>query len=56
MATVMVEIRRRPGDATGARLDVHATPEPEGPEIVGDVEEYLESAMCSCSASDDNPY
>ena len=41
-------IGRRPGDTQEAG---------EGPlEFVPDLDVYLEHAMCSCNASDDNPY
>jgi hypothetical protein len=51
MTAVMVEIGLRPGDAN--------TPQEagDGPlEFVPDLDVYLEHAMCSCNASDDNPY
>jgi hypothetical protein len=48
MTAVMVQIERRPGDTQEAA---------EGPlEFVPDLDVYLENAMCSCNASDDNPY
>ena len=50
MTAVTVKIGRRPGDAD--------TPQEEkgSLEFVPDLDVYLESAMCSCNASDDNPY
>jgi hypothetical protein len=49
MTAVMVEIGRRPDDDT--------QDPPDGSlEFVPDLDVYLESAMCSCNASDDNPY
>lgn len=51
MTAVMVEIGRRPDDTT--------TPQEAGDdrlEYVLDLDVYLEHAMCSCNASDDNPY
>jgi hypothetical protein len=51
MTAVMVEIGRRPGGANTP----HETG--DGPlEFVPDLDIYLEHAMCSCNASDDNPY
>jgi hypothetical protein len=48
MTAVKIEIGRRPGDTQDAG---------EGPlEFVPDLDVYLEHAMCSCNASDDNPY
>lgn len=65
MSTVMVEIGKRPPEAT-ADADAESLP-PLGAElpgtvgddeviIVGDLDGFLEAAMCSCSASDSNPY
>ncbi len=51
MTAVLVEIGLRPSDAN--------TPQEarDGPlEFVPDLDVYLEHAMCSCNASDDNPY
>ena len=51
MTAVTVEIGLRPDDAN--------TPQEagDGPlEFVPDLDVYLEHAMCSCNASDDNPY
>ena len=51
MTTVMVKIGRRPGDPN--------TPQEAGGDLleyVPDLDVYLEHAMCSCNASDDNPY
>ena len=48
MTAVTVKIGRRPGDTQEAG---------EGSlELVPDLDVYLEHAMCSCNASDDNPY
>ena len=51
MTAVTIEIGRRPGDAD--------TPQKAGDgtlEFVPDLDVYLENAMCSCNASDVNPY
>jgi hypothetical protein len=48
MTAVMVKIGRGPGDTQEAGEDPL--------EFVPDLEVYLEHAMCSCNASDDNPY
>jgi hypothetical protein len=51
MTAVKIEIGRRPGDVD--------TPQEAGEgrlEFVPDLDVYLENAMCSCNASDDNPY
>lgn len=48
MTAVMVTIGRRPGDTQEAGES--------SLEFVPDLDVYLESAMCSCNASDDNPY
>ena len=51
MTTVVVEIGPRPGGAN--------TPQEAGDvplEFVPDLDVYLEHVMCSCNASDDNPY
>ena len=57
MAVVMVEIRPKhpaPEPTTPTRELVVA--EPDGVEVVADMDDYLEHAVCSCSAGDDNPY
>jgi hypothetical protein len=46
MTAVTVQIGPRPAAADG----------PETIEFVTDMDAYLESAMCSCNAGDDNPY
>ena len=46
MTAVIVEITPRPATAGGS----------DAIEVVADMDAYLESAMCSCSASDNNPY
>lgn len=57
MAVVMVEIR--PKASSKKSTVVRSRPEagePPGVEVVDDMDEYLEHALCSCSAGDDNPY
>lgn len=51
MTAVMVEIGRPPGDANMPQEAGDG-----GLEFVPDLDVYLEHAMCSCNASDDNPY
>lgn len=51
MTAVMVEIGRRPGDTNTPQES-----EDDRLEYVPDLDVYLEHAMCSCNASDDNPY
>jgi hypothetical protein len=48
MTAVMVKIGQRPGDTREAGEGLL--------EFVPDLDVYLEHAMCSCNASDDNPY
>jgi hypothetical protein len=48
MTAVMVTIGRRPDDTQEAGEDQL--------ELVPDLDIYLENAMCSCNAGDDNPY
>jgi hypothetical protein len=58
MTAVMVEIGRRPSDI-GRRPGDTNTPQGAGDdrlEYVPDLDIYLEHVMCSCNASDDNPY
>jgi hypothetical protein len=51
MTAVMVEIGLRSDDANTAQEAE------DGPlEFVPALDVYLEHAMCSCNASDDNPY
>ena len=45
MPPVLVEIRPRPADADQDEI-----------EFVGDLDQIVETAMCSCNAGDDNPY
>jgi hypothetical protein len=45
MAPVPVQIGSRPG-----------TLPPEELEFVGDLDKLVETAMCNCTAGDDNPY
>ena len=51
MTAVLIEIQPRP-------FDTEEPDEVESPEveIIGDLDEFVEHTMCSCSASDDNPY
>lgn len=51
MTAVMVEIGHRPSGA-----DTPQEVRDDGLEFVPDLDVYLEHAMCSCNASDDNPY
>jgi hypothetical protein len=46
MATVLIDIQPRPVDEDD---DVDVA-------FIGDMDEYVERSMCSCNASDDNPY
>lgn len=46
MAPVPVQIGSRPG----------TLPPEEELEFVGDLDEIVETAMCNCTAGDDNPY
>jgi hypothetical protein len=64
MAAVMVQIRPKPPvdagvnhpEASVRRPAGPAVSEPEGVELVEDMDVYVEHVMCSCSAGDDNPY
>jgi hypothetical protein len=64
MAVVMVEIRPKSPDTAGAipaggplaRPIGPTVDEPEGAELVEDMDQYVEHVMCACSAGDDNPY
>lgn len=64
MAVVMVDIRPKPTVAAGAtppgaplvRPIGPPMDEPEGVELVDDMDQYVEHVMCACSAGDDNPY
>ncbi len=51
MTVVMVEIGRRPSDINAPQEPGNVTLE-----FVPDLDVYLEHAMCSCNAGDDNPY
>ena len=51
MTAVIVKIGRRPDDA-----DTPREAKDGALELVPDLDVYLEHAMCSCNASDDNPY
>ena len=57
MAIVVVEIRPKhpaPEPTTPTRQLMVA--EPDGVEVVADMDDYLEHVACACSAGDDNPY
>ena len=58
MAIVMVEIRpKHPApEPTTPTLPEPVVAEPDGVEVIADMDDYLEHAVCSCSAGDDNPY
>lgn len=45
MPPVLVEIGPRPPDAEEGEI-----------EFVGDLDQIVETTMCSCNAGDDNPY
>jgi hypothetical protein len=45
VTAVLLQIGPRPAAAS-----------PEAIELIEEMNAYLESAMCSCSAGDDNPY
>jgi hypothetical protein len=47
MPPVPVEIQPRPAEKDTATADV---------QVIEDLEEIVESTMCSCNAGDDNPY
>jgi hypothetical protein len=56
MTAVMIELQPRPSDVDNKEL---ADDTPEGAEtleIISDLDKLTEYVMCSCSASDDNPY
>ena len=58
MAVVMVKIRPKhpaPEPTTPTR-ELLEVAEPDGVEVIADMDDYLEHAVCSCSAGDDNPY
>lgn len=52
MTAVMIEIRPRPVEDE----EIDETPETDVIEIISDLDKVVEHTMCSCSASDDNPY
>lgn len=58
MPPVPVEIRPKPNTARTERPNPVPTgaSEPLSAQVVDDMDHYLEHAMCSCSAGDDNPY
>jgi hypothetical protein len=59
MTVVMVEIRPKhptPEPTPRAVLRVPEVVEADGVEVVANMDDYLEHAVCSCSAGDDNPY
>ncbi len=49
MPPVLVEIGPRPADAEEDEMEDEV-------EFVGDLDQIVESTMCSCNAGDDNPY
>jgi hypothetical protein len=51
MTAVKIEIGCRPGEADTPQETAEGRLE-----LVPDLDVYLENAMCSCNASDDNPY
>jgi hypothetical protein len=57
MTTVLVEIRPRLATSDDEPEPIDNTPNDEEPaEFISDLDKYVEHTMCSCSASDDNPY
>jgi hypothetical protein len=57
MTAVLVEIRPRPVDNDDEpELTLDAPQDEESTEFIGNLDKYMEHTMCSCSASDDNPY
>ena len=57
MTTVLVEIRPRIADPDDEPEPTDNGPDDEeSTELIGDLDKYMEHTMCSCSASDDNPY
>lgn len=57
MTAVLVEIRPRLADGDDEPEPTDDAPEDEAStEFIGDLDKYMEHTMCSCSASDDNPY
>jgi len=45
LPAVLIEIQPHPAD-----------PRADEPEFIADLDEIVETAMCSCNAGDDNPY
>ena len=56
MTAVLVELRPRPVDTDEDELTNDTLERVETLEIIGDLDKLTEYVMCSCSASDDNPY
>jgi len=56
MTAVMVELRPRPVDTEVDELANDTSESVETLEIISDLDKLTEYTMCSCSASDDNPY
>ena len=57
MTAVLVEIRPRLADTDDEPEPTDNGPDDEeSTELIGDLDKYVEHTMCSCSASDDNPY
>jgi hypothetical protein len=52
VTAVMIEISHRPIEDE----ETDETPETDVIEIISDLDKVVEHTMCSCSASDDNPY
>ena len=60
MTAVMVEIRPRTDGADQPETQKAGLPtqipDSDVIEIIGEMDKFAEHMMCSCSASDDNPY
>jgi len=56
MTAVLVEIRPRLADTDEPEPTNDGPEDEESTEFIGDLDKYMEHTMCSCSASDDNPY
>jgi hypothetical protein len=52
----MIELRPRPVDEQDDELTDDTPEKDETLEIISDLDKLTEYTMCSCSASDDNPY
>lgn len=56
MTAVMVEIRPLVADDDEPEPTDDVPEDEASPEFISDLDKYMEHTMCSCSASDDNPY